>query len=129
VSSSRDCRTQTLNRLQTCSRILPNSTKFWDPDTLTYRFLAEAKRLWELEDGDPKLTTVHAGFLISASMDVIGQDKPGLEYTVKALSIARRLGVLQAPLLDDSYGRSVFLDRKYEDAKSFTAWGLFSWLT
>jgi hypothetical protein len=89
------------NILQTCSRLLPNSPNFWDPDTLTYRFLAEAKRLWELEDDEPKLTTVHAGCLINAAMDVNGHDKPGIAYARKAVSIAQELGIFRAPLTDD----------------------------
>jgi hypothetical protein len=105
---------------QTCSRILPDSTSFWDPDTLAYRFLAEAKRLWELEDGEPKLTTVHAGCLISAAMDVNGHDKPGLAYALKAFHTAQELGLFRAPLTDDP---------KLNDAKAFTAWGLSTWLT
>jgi hypothetical protein len=104
----------------TCSRILPDSTNFWDSDTLTYRFLAEAKRLWELEDGDLKLTTVHAGCLINATMDVNGHDKPGIAYALKALSMAQELGVFLAPLADD---------QKLNDAKAFTAWGISTWLT
>jgi hypothetical protein len=108
------------NILQTCSRLLPNSPNFWDPDTLTYRFLAEAKRLWELEDDEPKLTTVHAGCLINAAMDVNGHDKPGIAYARKAVSIAQELGIFRAPLTDDP---------KLCDAKAFTAWGLSTWLT
>jgi hypothetical protein len=104
----------------TCSRILPNSTNFWDPDTLTYRFLAEAKRLWELEDGELSLTTVHAGCLINAAMDVNGHDKPGIVYAQKALSMAQKLGIFTAPLVDDP---------KLNEAKAFTAWGISTWLT
>lgn len=99
---------------------MPDSTKFWDPDTLTYRFLAEAKRLWELEDREPKLTTVHAGCLINAAMDVSGHDKTGIAYATKALSIAHELDVFRAPLTGD---------QKMKDAKAFTAWGIASWLT
>jgi hypothetical protein len=87
---------------------------------LTYRFLAEAKRLWELEDKEPKLTTVHAGCLITAAMDVVGHDKLGILYAQKALSIAHDLGLFRAPLTDD---------QRMNDAKAFTAWGISSWLT
>jgi hypothetical protein len=105
---------------QTCSRILSNSTNFWDPETLSYRFLAEAKRLWELEDDEPKLTTVHAGCLINSAMDVNGHDKPGIAYAQKALSIAQELGIFRAPLTGD---------QRLKDAKAFTAWGISTWLT
>jgi hypothetical protein len=99
---------------------VPNRTSFWDPDTLAYRFLAEAKRLWELEDEEPKLTTVHAGCLINAAMDVNGHDKPGIVYALKALNIAQELGLFRAPLTED---------QKLNDAKAFTAWGISTWLT
>jgi hypothetical protein len=99
---------------------LLESPNFWDPDTLTYRFLAEAKRLWELEDDEPKLTTVHAGCLINAAMGVNGHDKPGITYARKSLSIAQELGIFRAPLTDDP---------KLNDAKAFTACGLSTWLT
>jgi hypothetical protein len=100
--------------------MLANRTKFWDPDNLSYRFLAEAKRLWELEDGELRLTTIHAGCLISATMNDFGHDEPGFAYTVKALNMAQRMGVFHLSREDHT---------KLEKAKAFTAWGLSSWLT
>jgi hypothetical protein len=119
---------ESLILLQACSRILPNSTRFWDPDTLTYRFLAEAKRLSELEDGSPRLTTIQAHCLINGALDVIGHDKLGLQYALKALSMANELGVFHAHHVDEKRSDG-FYDKKYEDAKAFTAWGLTTWLT
>jgi hypothetical protein len=87
---------------------------------LTYRFLVEAKRLWELEGGQPKLTTIQAGCLITAAMDVIGHDKPGIAYTLIALSLAQRMGVFRPPQTTN---------KKLENAKAFTAWSLSTWLT
>jgi hypothetical protein len=89
---------------------------------LTYRFLAEAKRLWELEleDEEPKLTTVHAGCLIKATMDVIGHDKPGIAYTIKVVRLAQEIGMFRAPMNHD---------QRLNDAIAFTAWGLTIWLT
>jgi hypothetical protein len=99
--------------------MLANRTKFWDPDNLSYRFLAEAKRLWELEDGELRLTTIHAGCLINATMNDFGHDEPGFAYTVKALNMAQRMGVFHLRRGDHT---------KLEKAKIFTAWGLSSWL-
>ncbi|KAF1838865.1 hypothetical protein BDW02DRAFT_487968 [Decorospora gaudefroyi] len=102
------------------SRLFASHARFWEPDSLLYRFLAEAKRLWELEDGEPRLPTIQAGCLISATMNDFGQDAPGFVYTRKALGMAHRMGLFLAPRTDDT---------KLEHAKSFTAWGLYTWLT
>ena len=99
--------------------MLSNRTRFWNPDSLPYRFLAEAKRLWELEDGAPKLTPVQAGCLIDAAMDDFGHDTLGFSYMLKALSMAQKMRLF-APRVDHD---------KFEHAKSFTAWGLSSWLS
>jgi hypothetical protein len=95
---------------------------FWNPDSLSYRFLAEAKRLWELEDGELRLTTIQAGCLINVTMNDFGLDVPGFAYTLKALNMAQRMGLFStsAPRSDHT---------KLEYAKAFTAWGLSTWLT
>jgi len=87
---------------------------------LAYRFLAETKRLWELEDRELKLTTIQAGCLINATMNDFGHDKPGFEYTLKALSMAQKMGLF---VVARTAGN------KFEHAKVFTAWALSSWLS
>ncbi|KAI4948592.1 hypothetical protein J4E91_006018 [Alternaria rosae] len=101
------------------SGLFVNQTKFWNPDSLPYRFLAEAKRLWELEDGEPKLTTIQAGCLINATMNDFGHDRVGFSYMFKALNMAQRMSLF-TPRSDDN---------KFEHAKSFTAWALSAWLS
>ncbi|KAE8847633.1 hypothetical protein PTNB85_01476 [Pyrenophora teres f. teres] len=102
------------------SQIFANRTRFWDPDSLAYRFLAEAKRLWELEDKELRLTTIQAGCLINVTMNDFGHDKPGFAYSLKALSMAQKMGFFVAPRTADT---------KFEHAKAFTAWALASWLS
>jgi hypothetical protein len=99
--------------------MLAHQTKFWNPDSLPYRFLAEAKRLWEIEDGEPRLTTIQAGCLINATMNDFGHDRVGFSYMLKALSMAQRLSLFTC--------RSD--NNKFEHAKWFTGWALSSWLS
>jgi hypothetical protein len=73
-----------------------------------------------LDDGELRLTTIHAGCLINATMNDFGHDEPGFAYTLKALKMAQRMGIFHL-----SQGS----DTKIEKAKVFTAWGLSSWLT
>jgi hypothetical protein len=53
-------------------------------------------------------------------MDGFGHDKPGLEYTLKALDIARQMEIFQSPRAESSYGSSAVYDKKLEDGKAFT---------
>ncbi|KAG9195248.1 hypothetical protein G6011_00368 [Alternaria panax] len=101
------------------SRLFANQNEFWNPDSLSYRFLAEAKRLWELEGGEPKLTTIQAGCLINATMNDFGHDEAGYSYILKTLNMAHKMSLF-ALQLDGN---------RFEHAKSFTAWALSSWLS
>jgi hypothetical protein len=76
--------------------------------------------LWELEQEKPSLTTVQAGCLINAAMNMSGHDKPGIAFSLKSFSMAKKMGIFNGC----SAG-----DLKYDNAVAFTAWGLFSFLS
>ncbi|PVH92895.1 hypothetical protein DM02DRAFT_604691 [Periconia macrospinosa] len=97
---------------------LPNKTMFWDPQNLGYRFLAEARRLWELIAETASLTTIQAGYLITAVYNVNGLDKIGLSYTLQAISMAYKMDLFRLSITDEY---------KLQNAKAITAWSLFSW--
>lgn len=100
---------------------LPDRAKYWLPDNLTYRFTAEAKRLWDLEiaSGHQRLTTVQASQILSVIMDFDGINTLGRIYTAQGLSMARDLG-----LFGSFDHMSCVKKRK---ACLWTAWSLFSW--
>ncbi|KAL6704951.1 hypothetical protein ACN47E_007496 [Coniothyrium glycines] len=91
---------------------------FWEPQNLGYRFLAEARRLWEMVAEEASLTTVQAGYLITATYNVNGLDRIGRSYTAQALAMAEQLGLFH----DDAHD-----DRRFRKAKAITGWSLFSW--
>ncbi|KAL8372910.1 hypothetical protein RB599_000234 [Gaeumannomyces hyphopodioides] len=64
---------------------LDNRAHFWDQKSLYYQFMAESKRLWELESSERRITTVQAGAIICVSHNVDGLDKA--VYTVTAQGI------------------------------------------
>ncbi|KAK1760212.1 hypothetical protein QBC47DRAFT_289520 [Echria macrotheca] len=97
---------------------LSNRAEFWNPDSLGYRFIAEARRLWEIEQGVSKLTTIQAGLVINVIYNICGVDRVGWSYTERAAAMARDLGLLQG-----LYRGSARLC----DAGNFTAWALFNW--
>ncbi|KAF7532797.1 hypothetical protein G7054_g7627 [Neopestalotiopsis clavispora] len=105
---------------QTVSQ-LPDRASFWRPETLQYRFLAETRRLLELEAGRPSLTTIQALLIMHQAANMNGLDKVGMAYLLQAMSMAYKLDLFR----DDPNIRSPRIRR----ARSVTAWGLFIWQT
>ncbi|KAJ3455123.1 hypothetical protein MRS44_013723 [Fusarium solani] len=91
--------------------------QFWRPETLGYRFLAEAKRLWELESGKVKLTTLHAAMVLHVIYAINGLDQVGVSYLIQSVLLAQGLKLF-AP--EQTEGRT-------RTARVFTAWALYRW--
>ncbi|KAH6953645.1 hypothetical protein DER45DRAFT_576136 [Fusarium avenaceum] len=91
--------------------------QFWRPETLGYRFLAEAKRLWELESGKSKLTTLHAAMVLHIIYTINGMDQIGISYLLQSIQLAQDLKLF-AP--EQTEGRT-------RTARVFTAWALYRW--
>lgn len=98
---------------------LPDRAEVWNPESLSFKFLAEARRLWDLEQDVDKLTTIQAAVIMNVIYNLCGVDQIGWTYTQKAIEIAKRLGIFQ-----DSPGTK---SSKTRDASNFTAWSLFYW--
>ena len=84
-----------------------------------YRFLAEAKRIWELEAHEPRITTIQAGILFSVFHNLCGLDEIGQPYRLQAIELAREIRLFDSTV----GGRS----EKMKRCMSFMAWTLFSW--
>lgn len=96
--------------------------EYWNPKNLGYQFLAEAKRLWDIEllSGRVRLTTIQAGMHLNLVHIMNAMDAAGLSYTQQALDMARRVGLLVPPSGPKQNSRR-------NRAKAFTAWALFNW--
>ncbi|WAO93270.1 Zn(2)-C6 fungal-type domain-containing protein [Fusarium falciforme] len=103
-----------------CSSLLVNALLAYSC-TLLYRFLAKAKRLWELEADTPRVTTVQAGVILNTVHNICGLDKFGRAYTTHALSLAHMLR-----LFDDT---EEVQDQRTRDGRCFTAWVLYNYET
>ncbi|KAK7973481.1 hypothetical protein PG988_007615 [Apiospora saccharicola] len=104
-----------------CYPRFSNRAEYWNPHTLLYRFLAEAKRLWELEAAEPRLTTIQAGLFFIVVHNLCGLDEIGQPYRVHAITLAHELGFYDGPIKAPS--------EKMRQAKIYTAWALYSWDT
>ena len=109
------------SHLQVCYPLFTNRADYWNPNTLQYRFVAEAKRLWELEADEPRLSTIQAGVIFNVYYNLCGLDKIGQAYRIKAITLAQ-----QIQLFDCTVNK---LGARVRDRWAYTAWALFNWET
>lgn len=124
------------NRTEFCSPLLVNAvlanacysssslsdrSKYWLPDNLTYKFTAEAKRLWDLEgaSGRRRLTTVQASQILSSIMDFDGINALGRIYTNQGLTMAQDLDLFESS--------PEVTNHQVRKARTWTAWSLYAW--
>ncbi|KAK0673333.1 putative nitrogen assimilation transcription factor [Cercophora samala] len=121
-----------------CHQKLPGRSESWNPKNIGNQFLAEAKRLFELETEVPRpsmhdpewqqkyldwecrrLTTIHAALLLNVAYNLNGSDRLGWRFTIRAMDMANEIQLFQtAPSQLSSDMRCV---------RDFTAWCLFIW--
>ncbi|CAN9446427.1 unnamed protein product [Alternaria alternata] len=98
----------------------PLRSQYWLPNNLGYKFLAEARRLWELETADNvRLTTIQAAIVLHLIYNMIGVDRVGSNFTRQAIAMSHELNLFKSPHHINS--------RKMRNARIMLAWGLFDW--
>ncbi|KAM0250860.1 hypothetical protein ACHAP5_002079 [Fusarium lateritium] len=104
-----------------CNPRLSNRVEYWNPSSFMYRFLAEAKRLWELEATIALITTIQAGIIFSVIHNLCGLDEIGQAYRIQAVTLSHRLRIFDT----DVEGQSNRLRR----GRQYTAWAMYNWET
>ncbi|KAK4250765.1 hypothetical protein C7999DRAFT_11425 [Corynascus novoguineensis] len=123
-----------------CHRGLHGRAEFWNPKNLGYQFLAEARRLFEIESererplgspADPnwehkyreweqsRITAIQAGSLLTLAYNLNGSDRIGWRHTLAAVKMANEIQLLGPPL--EHHGPEI------QRVRTYTAWGLFCW--
>ncbi|KAK4673334.1 hypothetical protein QC763_110990 [Podospora pseudopauciseta] len=121
-----------------CHRKLPGRSESWNPQNIGNQFLAEAKRLFEVEAEVPRpsmldpewqqkyhdwecrrLTTVQAALLLNVIYNLNGSDRLGWRYTIRAVEMAHEIRLFQAV--------PSHVSSDIRCAREFTAWCLFTW--
>lgn len=105
---------------QVCYPDLKNRAEYWNPRTLTYQFIAEAKRLWELEAHEPRITTIQAGMLFSVFHNLSGLDEVGQAYRLHAITLVQNIRL---------FSINAGLSRRDRLGRAYTAWAFFNWET
>ncbi|KAK4154424.1 nitrogen assimilation transcription factor nirA [Chaetomidium leptoderma] len=95
--------------------------EYWNPRNLSYQFLAEAKRIWEVEitSGRTRITTIQASILIHLGHHFNAMDVLGAPYTQKAVDMAQRIGLFRSQGV-------IQQETRRSRARGFTAWALFN---
>jgi hypothetical protein len=109
---------QTLTHTQAYCRSLPDRDDYENPHTLGYRFLAEARRLWD-EDDTSRITSIQAALFLNFVYDMCTLDKVGLAFEERAVKMAEHLQLFK-PLPE-------IRSRRQRSARTITAWALFNW--
>ena len=86
-----------------------------------YRFLAEAKRLWELQTAVSQLTTIQAAILLNLLVNYCGLDRIGKTYGTKAFELTRKLGLFDMAKAPGN--------ERTKKGMVFTAWAVYNWDT
>lgn len=89
------------------------------PDNLQNCFLLEAKRLWELEMGISRLTSISAALVLHGVLNGNGLSTVGDFYTSEAITMAHNLRIFE-PSPDR-------MNPRLRRGREFTAWGLWLW--
>ncbi|KAF4497372.1 nitrate assimilation regulatory nirA [Fusarium agapanthi] len=95
----------------------------WNPQTLGYTFLAEARRLLDLETRRPKITTVQAMLVMNITMNDHGVDGASYHYLLQAVSLGKLMGLFNSP----SENMEQNGDQDVKVVREVTAWALFAW--
>ncbi|KAF5566611.1 cupin domain-containing protein [Fusarium napiforme] len=99
---------------------VPDRSKMWLFESLSYRFMAEARRLWDIEScKESSIPTIQAAMIISYTTTNNGMDQVGALYLTRALEMSKSL---------DLFGSTTHPgDPELDKARVFTAWVLYSW--
>ena len=103
-----------------CHLSVRNRSEHWNPHSPGYRFLAEAKRQWEVEQGEKSsLTTVQADIILNIIFNMHLMDKIGTTYAIHAVAMAHDLKLF-AP-------SARVKDKRKQRAYDYTAWCVYWW--
>ncbi|KAJ6213211.1 hypothetical protein PSV09DRAFT_2369802 [Bipolaris maydis] len=90
--------------------------------SLTYKFLAEARRIWDVElTGKPQITTIQAALVLSMTYAFNSLDELSTFFLEQAVTMGHHMHLFDASNPEE--------DPKMAEARLFTAWKVFSWQT
>ncbi|KAF2465245.1 uncharacterized protein BDR25DRAFT_337166 [Lindgomyces ingoldianus] len=95
-------------------------------DNVLTLFYREARRLWELEEGQDSLPRLQSALLLFVVLGKHGRDKVGYTFLVEACRIAQDLGLFTLSETTSAQKPQEVPLEKLERARTVTAWALFN---
>jgi hypothetical protein len=108
------------NNSKQCRNFTSEPAAFWDPRSLGYAFLEEARRLWILETiRDRSLTSLQAALVLNSVVNMFDMDPLSKAYLVQAIKMAQELELFEPT--------TYIMNKKLKNSYDLTAWSLFHW--
>ncbi|KAF5716035.1 nitrate assimilation regulatory nirA [Fusarium mundagurra] len=103
-----------------CRNYVNEPAEYWNPNSLGYKFLEEARRLWILEvTHNRSLTTLQAALVLNTIVNMFDMDPLSSGFLVRSIEIAHELGLFEPT--------TYILNKKLRNSYDLTAWSLFHW--
>ncbi|KAF4334289.1 nitrate assimilation regulatory nirA [Fusarium beomiforme] len=103
-----------------CQNYQSELAEFWNPNSLGYKFLEEAKRLWIAETiHNRSLTTLQATLVINTIVNMFDMDPLSSAFLVQATDMAHELDLFEPT--------TYIKNKKLKNSYDITAWSLFHW--
>jgi len=102
-----------------CSNAFPRRAQYWNPNTLGYRFLAEARRLWDIEflATTPTLPSFQGGILLYLLYMLYGMDKIAFSFRQELYRCIRTLNLDARMIPGENY--------RYRRSRGVSVWFWF----
>ncbi|KAF5596564.1 nitrate assimilation regulatory nirA [Fusarium pseudocircinatum] len=103
-----------------CRNYVSEPAEYWNPNSLGYKFLEEARRLWIVEvTHNRSLTTLQAALVLNTIVNMFDMDPLSSAFLVRSIEIAHELGLFEPT--------TYIMNKKLRDSYDLTAWSLFHW--
>lgn len=104
---------------------MKNRRQPWDEENIGSHFYREARRLWQLEESKPSITTIQAACILGTILSMDGKDKVGFMFYYQAIKMGKEMGFFQEPtLLQEEYESLYGSNPRYFRACAVTEWAL-----
>jgi hypothetical protein len=105
---------------QQCRNSVSEPAEYWNPNSLGYKFLEEARRLWIVEVmHNRSLTTLQAALVVNTIVNMFDMDPLSSAFLVRSIEIAHELGLFEPT--------TYIMNKKLRNSYDLTAWSLFHW--
>jgi hypothetical protein len=95
-------------------------------DNVITQFYNEARRLWELEEGQDSLTRLQAALLLFLVLGKHGRDKVGHMFLGEACRVGHHIGLFRFSSSSSTQRPPGVSEATWERARAVTAWALFN---